>query len=62
MKDVLMKEVIPYTVYFVILKLLITFLIIREQNLISIHQILTQNSISRFVSYKYFNVISNEYL
>lgn len=43
-----MKEVIPYTVYFVILKLLITFL--------------TQNSISRFVSYKYFNVISNEYL
>lgn len=59
-----MKEVIPYTVYFVILKLLITFLIIREQNLISIHQILTQNSISRFVSYKYvyFNVISNEYL
>lgn len=47
MKDV---QVIPYTVYFVILKLLITFL--------------TQNSISRFVSYKYvyFNVISNEYL
>lgn len=34
-----MKEVIPYTVYFVILKLLIIFL--------------TQNFISRFVSYMY---------